>query len=405
MGARIVFIGDDFTGASDSLASYARRGLRTRLVTGHTAPRNGLDVLGIATDLRSLGPAQANAALHELWPMIEAEDPEVIHFKVCSTFDSAPQVGSIGAVAGEIRRLFQPETFAVIGGQPSLGRYCAFGSLFARGPDGLVHRIDRHPVMARHPVTPMTEADLGRHLAAQALDLPVRITAPDLADPTDVAARLGQGPALLDVMSMRDQARIRDALDRLTGRKLIVGASSVAEILGGELVDPPAVPAASRQGGTLIFAGSRSSVTAAQVAAANRLDHVTLSPDILSDLGAAARIAQSFGPEADLITHLDPNADYGRDPATLADACAAFVQDFVALRPVRALGLAGGDTSSRIVARLGFDALEFHRDLRQGACVCHGRHPDHRFDGLPIMLKGGQMGAIDLFDTFTLQYR
>ncbi len=29
------------------------------------------------------------------------------------------------------------------------------------------HRLDRHPTMARHPVTPMDEADLRRHLARQ----------------------------------------------------------------------------------------------------------------------------------------------------------------------------------------------------------------------------------------------
>ena len=34
MGARIVFIGDDFTGASDSLATYERAGMRARMVLG-----------------------------------------------------------------------------------------------------------------------------------------------------------------------------------------------------------------------------------------------------------------------------------------------------------------------------------------------------------------------------------
>src|SRR6185369_8895892 len=51
---------------------------------------------------------------------------------------------------------------------PALGRYCAFGNLFARsGTDGRVHRIDRHPIMSVHPVTPMHEGNLARHLGAQ----------------------------------------------------------------------------------------------------------------------------------------------------------------------------------------------------------------------------------------------
>ncbi|WP_278923884.1 four-carbon acid sugar kinase family protein [Pseudophaeobacter profundi] len=403
MGARIVFIGDDFTGASDSLASYARRGLRTRLVTGHTTPQGNLDVLGVATDLRSLSPVRALDTLRTLWPMIEAEKPEVIHLKVCSTFDSAPGVGSIGAIAREIQHLFEPETFAVIGGQPSLARYCAFGNLFAHGPGGAVHRIDRHPVMARHPVTPMNEADLGLHLAAQGLDLPVRILVSDLDESATVAERLGDGPALVDNTCALDQLHIRAALDRIPGRKLLVGASSVAEILGDQITELSPVTLPPRDGSTLIFAGSRSSVTAAQVAAATEFECVALSPDLLSEDGAAQRIARSYPKNKDLLLHLVPDADYCCEPAVLADACAAFVQDFVAARPVRALGLAGGDTSSRIVTRLGFDALDFHRDLGQGACVCIGRHGDPSQDGLPVMLKGGQMGAVGLFNDFTAQ--
>ncbi|MFP5512923.1 MAG: nucleotide-binding domain containing protein [Alphaproteobacteria bacterium] len=34
----------------------------------------------------------------------------------------------------------------------------------------LTEPIDRHPTMSVHPVTPMAEADLRRHLAAQGLD-------------------------------------------------------------------------------------------------------------------------------------------------------------------------------------------------------------------------------------------
>ena len=40
-------------------------------------------------------------------------------------------------------------------GAPQLKRYTAFGNLFA-AYQGQTYRIDRHPVMARHPVTPMT---------------------------------------------------------------------------------------------------------------------------------------------------------------------------------------------------------------------------------------------------------
>lgn len=53
---------------------------------------------------------------------------------------------------------------------------------------------------------------------------------------------------------------------------------------------------------------------------------------------------------------------------------------------------------------MGFDALDFLADLGQGACVCLGRHADAAQDGMPVMLKGGQMGSADLFDRFAARF-
>ena len=53
---------------------------------------------------------------------------------------------------------------------PALGRYCVFGNLFAKmgiGSDGKIYRLDKHPSMSNHPVTPMKEADLRIHLGKQ----------------------------------------------------------------------------------------------------------------------------------------------------------------------------------------------------------------------------------------------
>ena len=58
------------------------------------------------------------------------------------------------------------EVVPLILGAPAIGRWQAFGNLFARAGDG-IHRLDRHPTMARHPVTPMDEADVTAHLARQ----------------------------------------------------------------------------------------------------------------------------------------------------------------------------------------------------------------------------------------------
>lgn len=392
---RAVFIGDDFTGASDTLATFASAGWRARLFLKPPRPEEcaGLDAIGFATSLRALAPDAALDVIADLWPAIEALEPQTIHLKVCSTFDSSPSIGSIGAVANDLARRFAPEHLAVIGGQPNLGRYCVFGTLFARASDGLVHRIDRHPVMAHHPVTPMTEADLRRLLAAQGLEgLDVCLSQEAVVLPLRT---------LFDVRDASDIRSIAHALTPLTGRRLLIGASSVAQVLtegipgtGHALPTPP--PAGK---GLLVFAGSRSPVTKAQVAAATRFHRIPVLPDdfaSLTDLCNKARNALDAG--AAVLVHTDPDLDYGMSPDDLAIASAGLLGEILAHSRVGWLGIAGGDTSSRICELMGFSAIDFLETISPGVALCRALHPSQELDGLRLMLKGGQMGDENLFN-------
>jgi 3-oxoisoapionate kinase len=403
--AEVVFLGDDFTGASDSLATYAKGGWRTRLVLSEAGIVDELDALGLATDLRSVGPDRAAADIARLWPFIEKADPRVLHLKVCSTFDSSPETGSIGAVALDLIARFRPDVVAVIGGQPSLARYCAFGNLFAKGPDGAVHRIDRHPVMSRHPVTPMKEADLRRHLALQGLGDLALVPVTALDDTDSVLEALRAGPVLFDVMSPEDQHQIAATLQRAGGRQLLIGSSAVAEILAAGK-DRTAAAATSGLPGSrnaLVFAGSRSAVTQTQVARATRFEKLALTPDLLGSAPFLDKAAELVRRGVPVLVHLVPDAEYGFGPGDLADAGSAFVSGLLSRADVGYLGLAGGDTSSRICAALGFDALEFESTLTSGVSICAASHSQDRLDRMRIMLKGGQMGDPALFDKFAEQ--
>src|SRR6185503_19890189 len=101
---------------------------------------------------------------------MKATGAKHIHYKICSTFDSSPVVGSIGKAIDCGAKVFGSKIIPVLGGMPALGRYCVFGNLFARmgtGSNGKIYRIDKHPSMSKHPVTPMKEADLRIHLGKQ----------------------------------------------------------------------------------------------------------------------------------------------------------------------------------------------------------------------------------------------
>ena len=95
----------------------------------------------------------------------------VNHYKVCSTLDSSPTVGSIGRAIDLGVPIFGKRTGAaswqpMVVAAPEIGRYQAFGHLFAAYGDS-VFRLDKHPVMRTHPVTPMDEADVRVHVARQ----------------------------------------------------------------------------------------------------------------------------------------------------------------------------------------------------------------------------------------------
>jgi uncharacterized protein YgbK (DUF1537 family) len=430
-GLKVAYYGDDFTGASDTLATAAQAGLRVLLFTGVPTPSQlaaagPLDVLGIAGTTRSLAPQAMAPLLDEAGRFFATLNAPVVHYKTCSTFDSAPQVGSIGAAVQALLPHVQGRWVPIVGGQPNLGRYCLFGNLFASASlGGVVHRIDRHPTMARHPVTPMDEADLRLHLARQGLTQMALVPYPDYALPLSVLeARLGvePGPAevarhtLFDIASPEDLAPVGALIwSRAQGRGLLAtGPSSVIQALASHWgcsleAAPESFAIAPAAAPVFLLSGSLSPVTAAQVANASSYARIALD---------AARLARGEGDylsraRSDIVAHLAlgrhvlaftappagaaPSAEV--QSMALARACGTLLRAVLDRVPLRRVGVAGGDTSSYALGALDAWGLAYGGALSHGVPLCRLRSDASRMDGLEIMLKGGQMGPPDLFET------
>ena len=260
--------GDDFTGATDRLAVLAQAGLRSMLFMGvpsaeALAAAGPLDAIGIAGAARAMPPQAMRAELSGVGRFFEKLAPPVLHYKVCSTFDSAPHVGNIACGIQTLHPFVANRWVPIVGGQPSLGRYCAFSNLFAAaGTGGLVHRIDRHPTMRQHPVTPMGEADLRLHLSRQGLDGITALHYPlyeNGADAMDAAlqelldndaAVQTLVPTLLDLTSPAQLATVGRLLwqQAQKARLLAVGSSAVAQALVAHWARPAPAPVAPRAG-------------------------------------------------------------------------------------------------------------------------------------------------------------
>ena len=422
----ILYYGDDFTGATDTLGTAARAGLRALLFlrvpdAAQLQAAGALDCVGVAGAARAMNPAEMRAELAPVAALFAQLGARVLHYKLCSTFDSAPEVGSIGVALQTLRAALPAlRRTVLVGGQPDLGRYCLFGNLFARaGSDGEVLRIDRHPTMSRHPVTPMHEADLRRHLALQGLP-GLRLAPWTLHEAAEPAAlghafeAAGEGDGLLfDVRDNADLQRIGTLLWRSAQQApvLAAGASSVVQALAPQIAQgkAPSLTLAAAPGPVFALAGSLSPVTAVQVAAALSFDTVWIDPLALcTDAAFLQRQADALAARLNAGRHVlactvragqSPAADAGVSGRALALAGGRLLRAVLQAAPtVRRVGVAGGDTSSHVVQALDAWGLSYRAVVSAGVSLCRLHSDDARLDGLEIALKGGQMGPPDLFE-------
>ncbi len=134
----LAYIADDFTGATDALEVLMRAGVNAELffappTSKQLVARPGLQAIGLATRCRSLPPDELRAELRPLLAALASLQPRHIHYKICSTGDSSPMLGSVGAVIEEVFATLQPTTAVpLLVAAPNLGRWCVFGNLFAR---------------------------------------------------------------------------------------------------------------------------------------------------------------------------------------------------------------------------------------------------------------------------------
>lgn len=419
---KIAYYGDDFTGATDTLATAARAGLRSLLFLGlpsaEQLERAGpLACLGIAGAARAMTPAEMQTALEPVGRLFARLGAPVMHYKTCSTFDSAPHIGSIGAAI----RILQPHAgnafVPIVGGQPNLRRYCVFGNLFASTGTAM-HRIDRHPTMRQHPVTPMAEGDLRLHLAQQGLTQVASIDYPDY-EQTESALDLQlstliaqQADAvLLDIAHTAHLATVGRLIWQQAQQQplLAAGPSSVVQALAAHWQCQSSAHAASiapANGPVLVLAGSLSPMTARQVRAASSYEHLLLDASRLAQDAAyrtqmAKNIAAQLNQGVSLLACTSAQGQIAHQPVDarlLAMACGELLAQVLKMAPIQRLGIAGGDTSSHAVQALNAWGLSYQATMAPGVALCRLHSDDKSLDGLEIMLKGGQMGSEFLFE-------
>jgi len=421
--ALVSFVADDLTGASDVLAQAQRYGLDAVLAIGDGAeplPEHA-DVVGIAGPARALGGAEFDALVRAQLARIATA--EVLLYKVCSTFDSSSERGSIGRAVELLHERFPGHgPIPVVPAQPDFGRYTAFSEHFATY-DGQVFRLDRHPVMSAHPSTPMNEADLLRVLACQlaggeapgALQLPAHESFPD----EWARHRAARSPAfVVDATDNRHLDAVARALRAERGQSLVIGSGGIMAALARTATGRPArLPGPQRASGpVLVVSASASSTTAAQI------DHgvrhgwaeIPLPAELLGhdDPELVATVEKTVAAELKAGRHVvvhstrgttDPR--YTRNPvdsAHVGGLLGGLAARIATAGLTRDIAVCGGDTSGHALVAMGVRQLRVSDQFVTAGPVC--RSDDAApVAGCRLLLKGGQVGPVDVLARFAGQ--
>jgi 3-oxoisoapionate kinase len=444
------FYGDDFTGSTDALEFLSRYGMKTLLFidppTLETlAQFDDIQAIGVAGSTRSMAPEQMETTLRSHLGMLKKLGCQLVHYKVCSTFDSSPTVGSIGKAIDVGIEVFGRDLVPVIAGAPHLGRFSVFGNLFARlgiGSDAEIYRLDRHPVMMHHPVTPTTESDLCLHLGAQCDRKFALLNLLELRSDDRVArmnAKFNDGCEVMVIDGMTEaDLKLTGALIVLLGDEkqgFVVGSSGVEVALGLHWnadgicrpVESWSLPEAVDQ--LLVISGSCSPVTEGQIeyALESGFEEVVVSTERLVSGVAEQEIEIKRCIEAackflkdrkDIVIHTakgkhDPRIQATRDAAVangisrdklegltgerFGSALGRITAACLGQHPLRRLVIAGGDSSSFAARALEIRTVEMLCPMVPGAPLCRVIASAEAVNGLEVNFKGGQVGKETYF--------
>ncbi|MCC7208047.1 MAG: four-carbon acid sugar kinase family protein [Anaerolineae bacterium] len=440
----LTFYGDDFTGSTDVMESLELGGVPAVLflepptrdqLSGRFAHVRAVGVAGVS---RTMSPAQMDAELIPAFKAINQLGAPFFHYKICSTFDSSPTVGSIGHAIDIGFDVFDPPVVPLMVGSPALRRYVVFGNLFARVGD-VTYRLDRHPTMSKHPITPMTESDLRLHLGQQTtrsiglIDV-WHMEGPDAAVDERFQKLVADGMeiVLFDTLDQRHLAIVGRVIWAQRGEKpvFMVGSSGIENALTlhwqatGVVAKPEPLRSPGRVGQLVVVSGSAAPPTAEQIDyalardfAGIRLDSACLVDPASADqeraravqqalqvlsAGHSALLYSAHGPDDPAIAHTSQHmAALGMDPKAVGSRLGTqqglILRDILERTDLKRACVAGGDTCGYASKQLGIYALETVVPIAPGAPLCRASSNTPRFDGLQISLKGGQNGQADYF--------
>ena len=371
MSIRLGIIADDFTGATDIASFIAMSGWQVIQLNGIPAEQidvSHADAVVIALKTRSCPVELAVEESRQAALWLRAQNCQRLYFKYCSTFDSTVH-GNIGPVTDMLLTLTGSPMAVLCPALPINGRTGVHGHRFVNG------ELLSDSGMKNHPLTPMTDSNL-LHVMDRQSQGKSGLVPLALVQEGEASVRLrlsclqqqGYRYAVLDALTQSDLATLSAAVPAdllLTGGSGLAGALAAADPQPRSVMKEMIPDVCGR---TIVLSGSCSTMTNRQVAQ-YRQRAPSLAIDIERNLHDRRSYVselinwfnlQPVGPApmlyatrpADEVKYIQQH--FGIDEVSHAiEDLFANLAESVVQQGVNKIIVAGGETSSLLVQRLG----------------------------------------------------
>ncbi len=438
----LTWYGDDFTGAAAVMEVLTFAGVPAMLFfdvpsKDQLALFPHVRAIGVASTARTQSPEWMDEHLPSVFSALANLSDGLVHYKVCTTLDSSPTVGSIGRAIEIGARTLNCDCVPVLIAAPQMRRFQFFGHLFASVGDD-VYRLDRHPVMSRHPVTPISESDVAQHIQKQtSLATMHCINVEAMANPdlTLASVRGNATDKLLGLTIDSTDARTETTAGALLWNardvsRFVVGSQGIEYALvrhwqnKGMLNPAPPVKGIGAHDHIAVVSGSVSPVTQEQILWSRANGFACIKFDALAALGDAKTLAAelervvatavdkfnagqspliytALGPDDPVIAAVNKHISAAKRDSqkinrTLGESLGQVLYGIINRTGISRAVISGGDTSGYATQQLGIFALSALAPTIPGAAIFKA-HANGDMDCLELALKGGQMGSPDYF--------
>ncbi len=404
-------VADDFTGASDAASFLISKGLKTILFNG--IPEGEIedcDSVVIALKSRTQEITSALADTKKAFAWLEEKGAEHLYFKYCSTFDSTKE-GNIGPVTDMLLETYNEKYTILSPALPVNGRSVKNGILYVDG----VPLSETH--MKNHPLTPMWESEIGKLMEPQGkyetLNVNYELLEKSKEEVLAVVEEFGKGKEHFYIVPdyVNDENGLKVA-EVFGGLKILTGGSGILAPLAAKYIQTQEskekkLLETATAGKGLVLSGSCSKATLAQVADFQAKGYKSYKMDPIAMLNGEDTVEHIWkfiedNQEQEVVIYSSDSAENVTEIQKLGvEKIAGILEGATAELAKRAVEngytriiVAGGETSSAVAKKLGYNSFEIGESVAPGVPVMAPLSNGN----VRVVLKSGNFGQVDFFD-------